>query len=68
MSECHYKGYAYSTVDDHSRVILKGKHPEQDTDYINASYIDVSALSPFFSIDFVDSIGAASFDDVMRCY
>ena len=49
MSECHYKGYAYSTVDDHSRVILKGKHPEQDTDYINASYIDVSALSlPFF--------------------
>lgn len=32
-------------VDDHSRVILHGKNPDQDTDYINANYIDVSTLS-----------------------
>ena len=31
-------------TDDHSRVILKDRPPDDDNDYINASYIDVSSV------------------------
>jgi len=40
------------SLDDHSRVVLDKIEEDVDSDYINASYIDVSFRLLFRNIDF----------------